>query len=515
MSEQVKSIVIVGGGTAGWLTAGTLAASLKRKYQQTNPAISITLIESSDIQPIGVGEGTWPTMRQTLSKMGIKESDFIRHCNVSLKQGSTFNGWRTGQTDDSYLHPFSLPANFPQINMMEYWLTHPEPEFANLVTAQTAVCHKGLAPKQSTTPDYAAVCNYGYHLDAGAFSQFIKQHCIKELGVKHIVDTVKQVESHPNQDIKGLHTSKHGLLAGDLFIDCSGMQGLLINQHYKVKYQDKTSQLFNNSALACHLPYQSPYSPIASTTISTAKKAGWVWDIGLQTRRGIGLVYSNQHLDDDGAKQCLRNYMQQQGSFLPDIEIRKLSFTPGYREKFWQNNCIAIGLSAGFVEPLEASSLALVELSADMLASQFPHNKQAMPLLAKRFNQTFSYRWQRVIDFLKLHYYLSQRDDHNYWREHKQAVTCSDELLELLELWKYQAPWHYDFNQTEVFPSASYQYILSAMDYPKHPQPLSLSQGISNKIQQTIQQVNQQKQQYLAPLPTNRELLDKMTQRQN
>ncbi|MEP1445187.1 MAG: tryptophan halogenase family protein [Paraglaciecola sp.] len=507
MSQSITQVVIVGGGTAGWITAGTLASTLIKKYGDNNP-VTISLIESSDIASIGVGEGTWPTMRNTLRNMGISETDLIRECNATFKQGSTFKGWKNGSTNDIYQHPFSLPQDFITLNMADYWQHHQQSTFADIVTPQSAVCRQGLAPKQAATPEYAAVCNYGYHLDAGAFAEFIKKHCINHLQVNHIVDTVVAIEPHINGDIKAIRTEKNGDIKGHLFIDCSGMAALLIGQHYGVAYNTQHQYLFNDSAIAAHIPYPEGNSPIASTTLSSAQENGWIWDIGLQTRRGTGYVYSSEHSSEVQAQECLRTYLNRNGQNEAETSIKKITFTPGYRQKFWTHNCVAIGLSSGFVEPLEASSLALVELSAAMLSDQFPTCTAAIPLLAKRFNQRFSYRWQRIIDFLKLHYVLSQRNDSAYWIDNRTTDSIPDSLQALLELWKFQTPWHYDFERTEVFPAASYQYILCGMGYsrslPNHP----ISSRVQQQAQQNIQQVQNLTRQYLTALPSHRGLIN-------
>jgi hypothetical protein len=328
----------------------------------------------------------------------------------------------------------------------------------------------GRAPKQAATPEFAAVANYGYHLDAGKFGTFLKKHCLEKLGVHYVPDHVTGIRSMENGDIAALHTKEHGELAGDLFVDCTGMQSLLLGQHYGIPFLSQRGILFNDSALAVQVPYAREDDPIASQTTSTAQEAGWIWDIGLPTRRGIGHVYSSAHTGDEQAEAALRDYIRATGGPADIPPPRKLSFHPGYRDKFWHRNCVAIGLSAGFIEPLEASALALVELSATMLADEFPATREQMAICARRFNATFTYRWERVIDFLKLHYVLSRRGDSDYWRDNRRAGTIPDRLHELLALWTHRPPSRYDFNRIqEVFPAASYQYILYGMGFRPEP----------------------------------------------
>jgi tryptophan 7-halogenase len=234
---------------------------------------------------------------------------------------------------------------------------------------------------------------------------------------------VSAVRSHDNGDIAALQTRGHGDIEGDLFIDCSGLASLLLGQHYGVALQSQQHVLFNDSALALQVPYADPNAPLASATIATAHAEGWTWDIGLPTRRGVGLVFSSSHTSQDAAETTLRAHVQRSGGPADLPTPRLIRFTPGYRERFWHRNCVAVGLSSGFIEPLEASALALVELSAAMIRDELPATRADMDIVAKRFNDAFAYRWSRIIDFLKLHYVLSQRSDSSYWIDHRRAET--------------------------------------------------------------------------------------------
>ncbi|MCJ8272906.1 MAG: tryptophan 7-halogenase, partial [Psychrosphaera sp.] len=450
--QKIKKVVIVGGGSAGWLTAGLLAARhLQGKSTNQGQLEQIILLESPDINPIGVGEGTWPTMRSTLLKIGISETDLIRQCHATFKQGSMFTDW-TGtslpknQQNDHYCHPFSLPQQYAQLNLVPHWqaalnMGSAEQPFADAVSPQSYLCQQGLGPKQHTMPEYAFVANYGYHLDAAKFAQLLKTHCVEKLGVTHLLDHVTHVNGDLECDIESLTTKNNGNITADLFIDCSGLTSLLIGKHYQMPFIDAKQTLFNDSALVVQVPYDQEDAPIASHTRSTAQSAGWIWDIGLSSRRGIGYVYSSAHQNDDKAEQTLLNYLSQSiGDKAASLSIRKIPINPGYRKTFWHHNCVAVGLSAGFLEPLEASALVMIELAANQISEQLPANRQVMDILAKRFNDKFEYRWQRIIDFLKLHYVLSQRTDSDYWHDNRQSSTVPDSLQALLSLWRYQSP---------------------------------------------------------------------------
>lgn len=505
MSKPIKHVVIVGGGSAGWLAAGVIAAG--------QPSLEVTLVESPDVAPIGVGEGTWPSMRDTLHRIGVSESAFFRECDAAFKQGSRFNGWRNGGADDDYyFHPFVLPQGFGEADLVAGWQRGcAGVPFADLVSFQPHLCVHGRAPKQPATPEFAAVANYGYHLDAGKFGVFLRKHCLEKLGVRYVPDHVTAIDSHDNGDIASLQTRQHGALAGDLFIDCTGMQALLLGRHYGVPLLHRKDVLFNDSALAVQVPYERADSPIASQTTSTAQRAGWIWDIGLPTRRGIGHVYSSAHTSDEQAEADLRAYV---GADMP--APRKLTFEPGYRQEFWHRNVVAIGLSAGFIEPLEASALALVELSAAMVSDDFPATRETMDIVARRFNETFTYRWERVIEFLKLHYVLSDRGnartDADYWHDNRRAETIPARLQELLALWRHRPPSRLDFNRIEeVFPSASWQYVLYGMGFTPDSDRGTRRAGqdhAAGNADGYFREAAELTRRMLRALPSNRELID-------
>jgi hypothetical protein len=452
-------------------------------------------------------------MRDTLHRIGVSESDFFRECDAAFKQGSRFEGWRTGnQVDgterDVYFHPFVLPQGYGDTNLAAAWQqAHPGVPFADLVSFQPHLCVHGRAPKQAATPEFAAVANYGYHLDAGKFGVFLREHCVNKLGVRHVADHVEQIRSHDNGDIAALVLRGGGIVDGDLFVDCTGMQSLLLGKHYGVPLLHQRHVLFNDSALAVQVPYAREDSPIASQTTSTAQPNGWIWDIGLPSRRGIGHVYSSAHSSDEDAERLLRAYVEASGGPADMPAPRKLRFEPGYRERFWHRNVVAIGLSSGFIEPLEASALALVELSAAWLADDMPATRTQMDTVAARFNQAFTYRWERIIDFLKLHYVLSTRSDTRYWIEHRDPASIPERLQELLQLWRARPPSRRDFSRIEeVFPAASWQYILYGMDFATEgPARASDRPDLADEA---FREAARLTARMLPALPSNRELLD-------
>jgi hypothetical protein len=509
MEKRMRQIVIVGGGSAGWLTAGILAAEHRTN---TETGIQITLVESPDVSTIGVGEGTWPSMRSTLKTIGISETEFIRECSATFKQGSKFVGWKNGRADDFYYHPFTVPNGNTNADLVAAWkFNFANLSFADAMCEQSHLCESGRAPKQTTTPEYAGVLNYGYHLDAGKFGVLLQRHCTQTLGVKHVLDHVTHINSTHDGDIESIATKSSGNIAGDLFIDCSGLSCLLIGQHFQIPFVDKKEFSINDSALAIQTPYTEENSPIASPTIATAQEAGWIWDIGLSSRRGTGHVYSGAHISDEQAEKTLRAYLAKSvgAKKAEELSCRKLSIRAGHRQKFWHKNCVAVGMAAGFIEPLEASALALVELSANMISDEMPATREAMAVVERRFNSRFDYRWDRVIDFLKLHYALTARTDTDYWRDASNPASFTEQLKELLVLWRYRPPYFNDFTQNEeVFPSASYQYVLYGMGFDTHTRPYNKFKDDLTLGRKGIETTLSKVPKYKAGLPSNRELIE-------
>ncbi len=507
-----KKIVILGGGTAGWIMAARLAA--ERLHIDSVP-VSITLLESSDIPTIGVGEGTWPSMRGTLEKIGIRESEFLQFCQATFKQGSRFINWRAG-IDESYDHPFTVPpmvagvslgANFQQASSHQ--------SFSHWVCLQSHMMDAKRAPKQLHTPDYAGVLNYGYHLDAGKFAQLLKMHAVERLGVKHIIGHFQSAELDEAGQITALNLADGTILDGDFFIDASGTHNQLIGGTLASEFISLSNVSPNDRALAIQVPYINQDDAIHSATLSTAQEAGWIWDIGLQNRRGVGYVYSSAFSTEARAREVLSQYV---AAINPDIDAnaaRQLIITPGYRATPWIGNCVAIGMAAGFIEPLEASALVMVELAAAYLCENLPATSSALKGIANRYNQLFSERWERIRDFLQLHYLLSERRDTEYWRYVTESVPATDRLNGLLEEWRYRDPALNDFGHfMELFPSASYQYVLLGMQPNYLTARFSRSNEKKAELLKEIENLKVKREHYLAHLPANRDFFSQLKEKQ-
>jgi tryptophan halogenase len=505
--QPVKAVVIVGGGTAGWLTAGIIAA--RHQARMKAGGLSVTLIESPDIKIIGVGEGTWPTMRSSLEKIGVSETALFRECDAAFKQGGKFSGWTTGAEDDHYYHPLMVPQGFSQVNLVPHWVREGQARsFCDFVSPQGRLCDEGLAPKTIAHGEYRALANYSYHLDAGKFAPFLARHCIGKLGVRHVLADIVQVNQHESGDIESLLTKQAGEVFGDLFIDCSGFSALLIGKTLGVGFKGCGDVLFCDTALAVQVPFDTPDAPLASQTNATAHEAGWTWDIGLPTRRGVGYVYSSRHQSEEAARETLLRYI---GAEHKELPVRKIPIRAGHREIFWKRNCVAVGLAAGFLEPLESSAIVLVELSAKLIAEQMPACREVMDIVARRFNEVTLYRFGRIVDFLKLHYVLTKRTDTAFWRDNVDPASVPDRLKDLLTLWKYQSPWFFDEldRLEEVFPAASYQYVLYGMGFETEVAPEDIA-DTALAAARLLRENERITGDLRTRLPKNRELLNKI-----
>ncbi|MDR3506937.1 MAG: tryptophan 7-halogenase [Caulobacteraceae bacterium] len=505
---SVSRVLIVGGGAAGWLTAAYLAKALATA---SPGGVAISLVESADIGILGVGEGAFPSIRGTLSAIGVSEARYLKETGATFKQGIKFAHWvrppdQSGA--DHYFHPFSLPSQRPGgPELLPYWLlgaAGPGAAFAEAATMQKRVADACRAPKRASDKDYLAPLNYAYHFDAIQLARFLSEEA-RALGVIHHTATVDRVDLGEDGAIAGVVTQEVGTLTADLYIDCTGFRAALIGHALGSPYHRVSDTLFVDRALAMQVPYPTPDTPIASYTISTAHEAGWTWDIGLKTRRGTGYVYSSRHTDDARAEEILRGYV---GPGAKDLTPRLLKFDVGYRETQWIKNCVAVGLSGGFLEPLESSGIGLVETAAYLIAHLFPFNGEMAPV-ARTFNAFMSARYARIVDFLKLHYCLSQRRDSPFWIDNADPASIPDSLKDKLTMWRARPPHRLDFiTDLEMYLPASWQFVLYGMEFQTD---LTASQAAYPQMDEARREFATLKDvagRALADLPDHRALLE-------
>lgn len=506
--KPISSILIVGGGTAGWLSAAFLAKSLGAGSAN---AVNITVVESPEIGIIGVGEGTFPSIRGTLAAIGIDEARFVSECNASFKQGIKFIDWvrpKGSAGIDHYFHPFSQPSQRqggPEL--LPYWLQGAAGNnipFAQAATMQKRIADASHAPKRSEDSDFMGPMNYAYHFDASLFAKLLAKHA-KSLGVNHVLATVEQVRLDEDGAIASVVTRESGALTADLYLDCTGFRASLIGEALGSAFTSVDDVLFIDRALAVQVPYPAGDTPIPSYTISTAQEAGWIWDIGLQHRRGIGHVYSSRHTDDARAEQVLRAYI---GPGNENLTPRMLKLKVGYRELHWVKNCVAIGLSGGFLEPLEASGIGLIETAVYLLSYLFPHDGNTAPV-AKLFNAMMKDRYERVVDFVKMHYCISQRNDSQFWLDNTDPCSIPETLQEKLAMWRCRPPHRLDFiTDLEMYPPSSWQYVLYGMEFKTGLHANSLAYPRMEEARKEFQMIEQMSQRALSNLPSHRALIE-------
>ncbi|MFC3033616.1 tryptophan halogenase family protein [Pseudoalteromonas fenneropenaei] len=506
--DKIRKIIILGGGTAGWLAACHLARKLKPNHSD---GIQIELIESPHCPNIGVGEGTVPLMAKTLKEFGISESEFIQSCNVSFKQGILFENWNKPAAENTEPHRYYHPFEYPLLNndSVANWLQTKPSDFSYAMGMQSTICDLGLAPKAITDKEYEGKLPYGYHLDAGLFSQFLAKHATTKLGVSHRCAHIIDAELTPDEHITCLIDEHGNRYAADFFVDCSGFEAFLLQQKLQVPTIPLTHTLFVDRALTIQIGHDER-TPIVSYTKATAHQSGWIWDIALPTRRGIGLVYSSQYMAENDARTLLGDYINDaekaQGARLIDMKI-------GYKAQFWKGNCVAIGLAQGFVEPLEATGLLLFDVTSKLLATQFPVYKSQLTICERRYNQDVKHLWESVAVFIKLHYALSNRDDSRFWLDNRDPATWPPRLNELLHQWRYQVPSYYDLpNGLDAFHLENYLYVLYGMAFETRIEEIAHRYEHAEKAQQQFATIRATAPQLAKHLQANQMLLEKIKQ---
>lgn len=414
-NKKIRRIAIIGGGSAGWITAAALSTSLQGDC-------SITLVESDQIGTVGVGEATVPPVRTFNRSLGIDENELLKKTQGTIKMAIQFNDWtRLGH---SYFHPFGqYGIDFDFVPFHYYWIqarrNGKAGELDEYSMASMAARDNRFQPPGSDPRTVESTFDYAYHIDAGLYAKFLRGMS-ERAGVKRVEGRVVDVAlDNESGFIESVKLEDGQEISADLFVDCSGFRGLLIEDALETGYEDWTNWLPCDRAVAIPCTHSGEFTPY---TQSTALDAGWQWRIPLQHRIGNGHVYCSQHVSDDEATAKLLGNLD--GEPLADPNL--LRFTTGCRKKFWNKNCVAIGLSAGFMEPLESTSLHLIQTGVSRLLAMFP-DKDFNPLNIDEFNRLTRSEYEWVRDFLILHYYATERDDTEFWRA-CSSMSIPDEL---------------------------------------------------------------------------------------
>lgn len=424
-NAPIQRIVIAGGGTAGWM-----AASLMH-HRWASKGIQVCLVESPSIGIIGVGEGSTPTLKRFFHDLGIPESEWMAQCNATYKVNIEFSGWSPHSGIESYSHPFiSQIDTFSEKHFHMNCLTRRHGLDVN--TTPEDFLLNGYLAKQNKNPlappNFPFAVEYGYHFDSGLLGQFLAKRAVK-LGVEHVQANIQSVTvNEASGNIDSLVLDSGQTLNSDFFIDCTGFDSLLLQKALKVGFSPFSSNLFNDSAVA--IP-SAAMLPVPAQTKSTALSSGWAWQIPLTHRTGNGYVYSSAYIDKEQAETELRAHL---GLLDADVQAKHLKMNVGQIDQHWQHNCLAIGLSQGFIEPLEATALHLTQISIEMFMDEFEDGKFSNTG-QRRFNATMHERYERVRDYVVAHYKLNTRSDSAYWKDNRENMKLSESLLQLLTVW--------------------------------------------------------------------------------
>lgn len=418
MAQIRRRFVILGGGTAGWMTACLLAKSW--------PQNDVTLVESPEVGIIGVGEGSTPQLRGFFRTLGLDEADWMPECNATYKNGITFKGWSERPGSESYYHPFASELDARSLDSFTYntrarrtgrdvW-AHPDRFFLPALLSA-----KRLGP--IAAEHFPFDVSYGYHFDAHLVGGVLRDHA-KSMGVEHLERHIANVEVSQNGEVAALLTSDGERIEGDFFIDCSGFRGRIIQEALGEKFISFADNLFNDSAVV--MP--TPADPIGTNphTRATALSAGWAWDIPLTNRTGNGYVFASGYIDKDAAEIELRAHL---GLLDSDVAARHLSMKVGRVERSWVGNCLAIGLSQGFIEPLEATALHIVQATVEGFIEQYETGNR------DNFNAKIAARYEGIRDYIVCHYRVNRRTDTQYWRDNAANQNLSDTLKIMMTSW--------------------------------------------------------------------------------
>jgi len=420
--RRIRRIVIVGGGTAGWMAAAALAKVLGPGYAD------ITLIESEAIGTVGVGEATIPQLRTFNALLGLDEDDFVRRTQGTFKLGIEFCDW--GRLGDRYFHPFGpFGVDMEGVSFHAYWLRLNQLGDARPITdyslqAMAAARGKFMRPIDAGRSPLSKIA-YAFHFDAGLYAAWLREFA-EAKGVTRLEGRIVDVALRDEDGfVRSVTTSDGRIVEGDLFLDCSGFQGLLIEGALQTGYDDWSHWLPADRAIA--VPCARIADPVPYTR-ATARPGGWQWRIPLQHRTGNGYVYSSRFIDDEAATADLLSQLD--GA--PMADPRMLRFTTGRRRKAWNRNVVALGLASGFIEPLESTSIHMVQSGIANLLAMFP-TLAFEPAEVARYNRVIAYEAERIRDFIVLHYNATQRDDSELWR-YCRDMSLPDSLLEKYEI---------------------------------------------------------------------------------
>ncbi|MGB9989501.1 tryptophan halogenase family protein [Pseudoduganella rhizocola] len=423
MQQNIRNVVIVGGGTAGWMTAAALS-------QLLGPKISLRLIESDDISTVGVGESTIPMIRLFNKVLGIDEDEFMLATKATFKLGIEFRDW--GRLGDSYMHGFGkFGQDLETLNFYQYWLrmhlAGKAPDIERYsINRMASQQNRFMRADPSAGNSPLAEITHAFHLDAGLYAAYLRRYA-EARGVVRTEGKVLDAQLRADGHVESVRMENGAVIGAELFIDCSGFRGLLIEQTLKTGFEDWTHWLPCDRAWAVPCELAADLPPY---TRASARPAGWQWRIGLQHRTGNGHVFSSRYMSDDEAAGILMGSLDGK----PLAEPKMLRFTAGKRRKVWNRNVVAIGLSSGFLEPLESTSIHLIQSTIARLISFFPDQEFCQADIDE-FNRQCDFEVERIRDFLILHYHATERNDTPFW-DYCRTMDIPDTLRAKMDLWR-------------------------------------------------------------------------------
>jgi tryptophan halogenase len=491
MTNNIKKVVVVGGGTAGWMSA----ALLKRVLRDT---IDIELVESEDIGIVGVGEATIPPIQLLNTVLGLDEREFLRETKASIKLAIRFENWRV--QGEQYYHTFGAPGRSQAFCHFHHFWTRAQQlgHETNLWDYDlNYLCAEAGRFAKLQVNDPVWEMQYAYHFDASLYGQYLRKYS-ERLGVKRTEGMIEEVNVNPESGFVETLKLKDGTeLSGDFFVDCSGTRGLLISQALETEYEDWGHWLLCDRAMAVPSERFDTTSPF---TRSIAHSAGWQWRIPLQHRNGNGLVYSSEHYSDDQAADILLNNLESEALGDPKI----IPFRTGRTKRQWNKNVVAVGLSSGFLEPLESTSIHLIQSAIVRLITFFPHAGVTDELM-EEYNRQSRLEFEYIRDFIILHYHLTERDDSDFWR-YTRDMNVPDRIKEKTDL--FRATGTLVKENFDIFLESSWLQVMlgqGIMPQDYHPLADSLSE---EQLLEKLKNTRETKLQPMEKIPAHDEFLE-------
>jgi 2-polyprenyl-6-methoxyphenol hydroxylase-like FAD-dependent oxidoreductase len=513
--EPIRSVLVVGGGTAGWMTAAYLVKAF-------GDSVKVTLLEAPTIAKIGVGEATVPNLQKVFFDfLGIPEETWMQEVNGSFKTAVKFVNWRKkkeGETANHFYHPFGILPNSDGIPLPQYWyyLTRGQGEAVDYACfREPPLMDAKRSPKFM---DGRRAVPHAWHFDAHLVADFLRRWAT-ERGVVHVLDEVKHVTLSASGTIGAVHTTGERVLTADLFVDCTGFRGLLINKALGEPFIDMSGYLLCDSAVAAPVRHDDEKHDIEPYTSAIAMKAGWTWKIPMLSRFGTGYVYSSKFASVD---EATRDFSALWGLDEEKTQFNKIRFRTGRNRRAWVGNCVSIGLSSCFLEPLESTGIYFITASIYQLAKHFPTRAFDSNLI-DRFNREIEFMFDDSRDFIQAHYLTSTRDDSPFWLANKNDLILSDNIKEKIAIYRSGLPVNppmsteddyygsFDNEFHNFWTNGSYYCIFSGMgSMPDRPLGrISYRPGAVAEAQRIFMRIRDQQRELVRTLPSTYQYLRK------